>query len=79
MKTHLPTRRRREGFAVLVVLALLTIILLYVSANLHSLHVLHSELRLVEKQQLQRLNAQAGITNNAVTADQPTSAKNAPR
>ena len=59
-----PSRRRRTecGVAVVVVLALLAIVTLYVTANLHSLRNLHREVRLVEERQLRFWSA-ASPTN----------------
>jgi hypothetical protein len=57
-------RRREQGMATIVVLALLSIVLIYVAANVRSLDILGRELKLVEKQQIRRLNARAGVTNN---------------
>lgn len=48
------TRRRERGSAVLVVLAVLTLITLYVLSNTLVLHHLKADLKLVEKQQLKK-------------------------
>jgi len=65
----LPSLRnqRRRGMAVVVVLALLTVILIYVMANLHALTSLHQELKLTERRQLKRLNAVNAANAAALT------------
>jgi len=45
----------QRGVAVIVVLALLAIILLYISANARTLYYLDREIKLIERQQIQRL------------------------
>lgn len=61
-------RQREEGVAVIVVLALLSIMLIFVNANTRALYSLGRELKLVEQQQIKRLNARTSRTN-AVTAE----------
>ena len=56
-------RRRQSGSAVIVVMALLAIILVYVAGNLRTLHNLGRELRLIERQQIRRLQKAATSTN----------------
>jgi hypothetical protein len=51
--------------AVIVVIAILSIILIFVAGNLRTLYLLRSDLRLVESQQTNRL-ARAGSGTNAV-------------
>jgi len=48
-------QRRQNGVAIVVILALLSIMLLYITANVRSLHHLGRELRLLEQRQIQRL------------------------
>jgi hypothetical protein len=55
--------RRRSGSAVIVVLALLAIMLIYVTANLRTLASLGAELRLLERRQVQRLQKATHATN----------------
>jgi hypothetical protein len=57
------SRGRQGGFAVLVVLALLTLVLIFVGANLRTLDILKRELKLVERQQIRRLNSSQTTTN----------------
>jgi hypothetical protein len=68
-------RRREQGVAVIVVLALLAIMLLYAGANTRSLRDLGRELKLLERQQIKRLNARVGGTN-APTAQFPAAETN---
>ena len=56
-------RRRQSGSAVIVVLALLAIILVYVAGNLRTLNNLGRELKLVERQQIHRLQTAAQTTH----------------
>jgi len=62
--------RRQSGSAVIVVMALLAIIMVYVAANIRTLHSLGRELRLVERQQTRRLHAATRATHSppAITA-----------
>ena len=55
---------RQAGSAVIVVLALLTIIMIYVAGNLRTLTSLDRELKLLERQQIHRLQATASATNS---------------
>ena len=56
--------RRESGSAVIVILALLSILLLYMAYNLKTLANLGGELRLVERQQTRRLLRAAPKTNS---------------
>lgn len=60
MKTALRSPSRRDGSAVIVVMAFLAILLICVAGNLRTLHLLRNDLKLVEKAQTNRL-AVAGI------------------
>jgi hypothetical protein len=63
---------------VIVVLALLSILVIYIGANIRSLHHLHRELKFIEQQQTRRLTALSATntgslpspawTTNAATA-----------
>ncbi len=59
-----PSRRRQQGTAMIVVLALLAIILIYVADNLQTLHHLGRELKLLEQRQIRRLQAAPETTNS---------------
>ena len=56
-------RRRQSGSAVIIVMALLAIMLVYVAGNLRTLASLGRELRLLEHQQIRRLQKVAAPTN----------------
>ena len=65
MKTRFrQTHRSADGMAVIVVIAILSIILIFVAGNLRALHLLRSNLRLIEKQQTNRL-AHTGLMTNS--------------
>ena len=72
-------RRRQAGMAVIVVIALVTIVLVYIAGNLRTLHSLTGELRLLDKAQKQRLQADTGgasvRTNSLIKSDIPTTLK----
>lgn len=56
--------RRQSGSAVIVVMALLAIILIYVAGNLRTLTNLGRELKLLERQQIHRLQNVTPKTNS---------------
>lgn len=49
-------RARERGFLVIALLAIISIMLIYIAANLHVLAALKRDIRLVEQKQVQRLN-----------------------
>ena len=55
-------RRRQRGSALIMMLGLIAMLLVIATANNQSVTWLRRELRIVEQQQLQRLNA--GATNS---------------
>jgi len=55
-------RRRQHGSALIMMLGLIAMLLVIATANNQSVTWLRRELRIVEQQQLQRLNA--GATNS---------------
>ena len=65
-------KHRPQGLAVIVVLALLAIILLYVTANIRTLNHLKRDLKIIEQKQVQRLqppsSAQTPATNTPAAA-----------
>jgi hypothetical protein len=63
MKTCI--RRRRDGSAVIVVLALLAILFAYISFNVLTLQRLSRDVKAVERRQLLRLQA-PGLSTNAM-------------
>jgi len=68
---------RQGGMAVIVVLALLSIMLLYLAASIRSLNSLDRELKLLDQRQTRRLAAWSATshlaTTNGPTTVQPTS------
>ena len=75
MKISVPPPRREQGMASVIVIAFLAIILIYVSVNARSIICLEREVKLVEKQQIKRLNARYGPTNaTTVVAETPLQA-----
>ena len=58
-----PARRRSGGFAVIVLLALLALVLIFVGFNMRTLDNLKREVRAVERQQIQRVQRSQTITN----------------
>ena len=54
--------------AVIVVMMLVGIILIYIAANLRSLELLHRDLKLVEKQQINHWHAAQTSTNSFPSA-----------
>ena len=68
MKIRNSSKRRRDGMAVIVVLTILSIMLIYIMANMRSLKNLDLELKLLERRQTNRLlilSANSGATNSA--------------
>jgi hypothetical protein len=57
--------RRNHGSAVVVMIVLLGLMLIFVFANVKTLHFMSRELKLIEKRQLQRLNATTPATHQA--------------
>jgi len=57
--------RCNHGSAVLVIIVLLGLMLIFVFANLKTLHFMDRELKLIEKRQLQRLGAMVPATNTS--------------
>jgi hypothetical protein len=66
MKIQKPNRfaRRENGMATIFFIALLAIMIMLVAANLRALAHLHREVKLLEQQQVQRLNS---AENNSVS------------
>jgi len=61
--TRLSHRSRQTGSAVIVVLALLALMLIYIAANSRTLFSLGRELKLLERQQIHRLETTPARTN----------------
>ena len=84
MKLLVPNPQRRpgeRGFLVIALLAIISIMLIYIAANLHVLASLKRDIRLVEQKQVQRLNksfpATSMVATNrlSVTAPKPSTAQ----
>jgi hypothetical protein len=69
-----PARRREHGSAVLVVLVVLSIMLIYVNANLTLLSQLRSELKLIEQRQLEKFVRPPSVSLSTNSATREASA-----
>jgi hypothetical protein len=69
MKVLFPSSpRQRQGAVTILVLAFLSIVLIYLSINAHSISNLQRELRTLEREQIKRLQAkQMALTNTMVS------------
>jgi hypothetical protein len=63
------SRQRQSGVAVIVMLALLSIMLIYIAANSRSLSHLDRELKLIEQRQIQRLERLSATLRTPPAAD----------
>jgi hypothetical protein len=70
-------KRRQGGMAVIVMLALLSIMLLYITASIRSLYSLERELKLLEQHQTRRLAA-LNATSHLATTNTPPAVLPAP-
>jgi type II secretory pathway component PulJ len=61
-----PTCRKEDGFTVLVILILMSLMLVFMASNVTVLRHLHQQIKAVEKRQLNRLALSA--TNQPPTA-----------
>jgi hypothetical protein len=57
---------REQGMAVIVVLALVSIMLIYIACNIRTIANLGRELKLLEQRQTRRLETKLGTTNAPV-------------
>jgi len=71
--------RPQSGSAVIVVMALLTIIMVYVASNLRTINHLSRELKLLERQQTLRLQRATQTTNTPPAATIITNAVSRPQ
>jgi hypothetical protein len=71
--------RRQSGSAVIVVIALLAIILIYVAGNLRTLTHLGRELKLLERQQIRRIQGASPRTNSPPAITISTNSTSTPR
>lgn len=67
----------QQGVAVIVMLALLSIMLLFIAAGSHSLYRLHRQLQLTEQRQVRRLH-ELSMTNLAILRSQEAVTNSAP-
>jgi hypothetical protein len=56
-------RRRQDGMAVIVVIALIAILFVYVAGNVRTLYLLARDVKLVEEKQVRRITPMPGKTN----------------
>jgi len=70
-KSSTTTRVARDerGVAVIVVIAMFAIMLLFLGASLRSLNYLRQDLKLIERQQLQRSRLFSNATNTGVLSN----------
>jgi hypothetical protein len=68
-------RANERGFLVIALLAIITIMLLYIAANLHVLAALKRDLRVVEQKQVRRLNRSFPPVSVTVTNAPPAPAQ----
>ncbi len=73
-----PRRHDREGMAVIIVMIMVSIIMIYVAFNLRTLAYLGRELRLIERRQVQRLQAMTNAPANKPVPDQPQASAGSP-
>jgi hypothetical protein len=66
-------RRDTDGMAVIVVMILISILTIYLAFNLRTLGHLTRELRLVERQQIRRLQTMTNAPAATANLSQPTS------
>ena len=55
--------------AVIVVIALFAIMMLFMGMSLHSLNFLRQDLKIIERQQLQRIRQMSAVTNAESTTN----------
>jgi hypothetical protein len=58
-----------QGMAVIVVIALFAIMMLFMGMSLHSLNYLRQDLKIIERQQLQRIRQMSAMTNAESTTN----------
>jgi hypothetical protein len=78
-RTGVRPRKGEEGMAVILVIALLVILLIYITAGVRTLNNLGRDVRLIEKQQVQRLQQAAARTNQVSTTNRPAASVQPPK
>ena len=71
-------RRNEQGMAVVIVMTILAILLIFVAGNIRTLHNLNRELKLLEKQQIKRLQAVSRQPSGLSNTNQPPAQTNSP-
>jgi hypothetical protein len=66
----LSQKRQHRGMAVIVVLALVSILLIYITANIRTLNQLGRDLKLIEQKQLHRWQTPQPSTNSVRISSQ---------
>jgi len=61
--------RNEEGMAVIVVIALFAIMMLFMGMSLRSLDYLRQDLKIIERQQLQRIQQRSSVTNAVIATN----------
>lgn len=77
MRTMLRQRNSERGMAMIVIMAILSLMVVYIAANVRSLNTLERELRLIERKQVHRL--QQISERNAGSLPSGTNAVNSAR
>jgi hypothetical protein len=71
-KRHNSLRERgEEGMAVIVVITLFAIMMLFMGMSLRSLNYLRQDLKIIERQQLQRIRQAPAVNNAEFTTNAP--------
>lgn len=73
---NLPLRRTQyneHGMAVIVVMALFAIMMIFLGISVRSLNYLRQDLKIIERQQLQRTRRATGLANLTITTNAPQS------
>jgi hypothetical protein len=78
-RTGVRPRKGEEGMAVILVIALLVVLLIYITAGVRTLNNLGRDVRLIEKQQVQRLQQATGTTNQLSTTNRPAASAQPPK
>jgi type II secretory pathway component PulK len=74
MKTPLQSNQSQRGTAVIVMLAILSLMFIYIAANVRSLGTLEREIKLLDQKQIRRLERISATNNVTVLKVNPTAA-----
>ena len=72
LKQHLKTANRSSGSAVVIVIALIALMLVFVTANLRSISNFGRELKLLENRQVRRITHSQAVTHKIPPATPET-------